>query len=209
MEHFVGLVGIAVLLFVSTNIDDMFVLLGFLVDPKFRARQVAIGQYLGIAALYGASVVGSLVSLVVPPPYIGLMGFVPLCLGLRKLRALGAGQDVEGDAEGHQGAPAGHGNIVAVAAVTIANGGDNISTYTPFFATRTMSEIAVMGLVFAGLTAIWIRAAFFLANHPTIGAPIRYHGHRMMPFLLVALGLIILYEAGSIGLLYRFLSLPT
>jgi len=80
-------------------------------------------------------------------------------------------------------ASAGHGKIVAVAAVTIANGCDNISIYTPLFATRAIDEIAVIAIVFALMTALWLGAAHYLVNHPRIGAPIRRYGHRVVPFV--------------------------
>ena len=59
--------------FVSTNVDDIFVLLGFFADPAFRARHVVLGQYLGIGALVAVSLVCSLVALVIPPAYIGFL----------------------------------------------------------------------------------------------------------------------------------------
>lgn len=203
MEHPVGLLGLAIVVFASTNVDDVFVLLGFFSDRKFRPRQVVIGQYLGITALYGISVVASLISLVVPAAYIGLLGFAPIFIGLKRLWELRAGHGAEGDPQDHEQASAGHGNIVAVAVVTMANGGDNISTYTPLFATRTVYEIAIFGLVFTVMTAAWLAAAYHLTNHPTIGAPIRRYGRRVVPFVLVALGVLILYEAQTIQLLYR------
>ncbi|MBB4571232.1 cadmium resistance transporter [Rhizobium leucaenae] len=200
MDYLFGNLSIAIVLFASTNVDDIFVLLGFFADRKFRARQIVIGQYLGIAALSGASVLASLISLVIPAAYIGLLGLVPIFLGLKKLWALRQGPD--GDPEDHDKASIGHGNIVAVAAVTIANGGDNISIYTPLFATRTSGEIAAIAIVFVVMTALWLGAAHFLVNHPAIGAPIRRYGHRVVPFVLVALGILILHEAGTVRLLW-------
>src|SRR2546422_852193 len=93
MEYLMGLVGLAIGLFATTNIDDVFVLLGFFADPKFNARQIVLGQYIGIAALYGASVVASLIALVVAPPYVGLLGLVPIALGLKKVWELCKGTD--------------------------------------------------------------------------------------------------------------------
>lgn len=78
MPSGIELIGIAVVLFVSTNVDDVFVLLGFFSDPKFRPRQVVAGQYAGILALFSVSVAASLLSLVVPPAYIGLLGVAPV-----------------------------------------------------------------------------------------------------------------------------------
>jgi cadmium resistance protein CadD (predicted permease) len=204
-HHLVELIGIAVVLFASTNVDDVFVLLGFFADPKFKARQVVFGQAIGIGVLYSASVVASLISLVVPPAYVGLLGVVPIVIGLKRVWELrkGADPNEEGVAR-HEKAPAGHGNVLAVAAITMANGGDNVSIYTPLFATRSGFDIAVIGVVFAIMTLVWLGAAYWLTRHRTIGAPIRRYGHRLVPFVLIALGIVIFYEAGTFGLL-RFL----
>ncbi len=197
------LLGLAVVLFVSTNIDDVFVLLGFFADPKFQARDVIIGQYAGIAALYGVSAVASLVSLLVPKAYIGLLGVFPIVIGANQLRHLLRGEEeTEGELERHPDAGSG-GRVFSVAAVTIANGGDNIGIYTPFFAMRPGIEIAVIGVVFAVLTGVWCLAARWLVEHPLLGAPIRRYGHRIVPFVLIGLGVLILYEAGTFSLLRR------
>jgi len=71
MEHF-RLVGIAVALFASTDIDDLFVLLSLFADRKFQVYEVVVGQYLGLAGLYGASVLAALISCVVSTAYIGV-----------------------------------------------------------------------------------------------------------------------------------------
>jgi cadmium resistance protein CadD (predicted permease) len=202
MEHLVSLFGIAVAVFTSTNVDDVFVLVGFFSHPKFRGRQVVIGQYVGIATLYGVSVVASLMSLVIPTAYIGLLGLAPIMIGLRKAWSLRNREETSEEETGTQGPSfAGRANIAAIAAVTIANGGDNISIYTPLFATRSGYDIAAIGGVFAIMTLVWLVVAHWLVNHRTIGAPIRRYGGRVVPFVLIALGFCILYDAGTFGLL--------
>jgi cadmium resistance protein CadD (predicted permease) len=57
-----ALLGLAVALFVSTNIDDVFVLVGFFSDPKLRVHDIVIGQYIGLAGLFGVSVAASMLS---------------------------------------------------------------------------------------------------------------------------------------------------
>ncbi|SCB50620.1 Cadmium resistance protein CadD, predicted permease [Rhizobium multihospitium] len=203
MGYVLGVLGVAIATFTSTNIDDIFVLLGFFADPKFRLRQIIVGQYLGIGVLYGVSAIASLLALVIPATYIGLLGFAPIYFGLRRLWELWNGVETDDNPEDHTKASAGHGNIMAVTLVTIANGGDNISVYTPLFATRSAYEVLTIGCIFAVLTAIWLVTAHSLVNHPTIGAPIRRHGHRIVPFVLIALGILILYEAETISLFWR------
>lgn len=200
---FVELIGLAVLLFASTNVDDVFVLLGFFADPQFRGRQVVVGQFLGIGTLYAASVLASFLSLVIAPAYIGVLGLAPIGLGLKKLWELRKGSEPRAEVlEGPRKVLTARSNVLAVAVVTVSNGGDNISIYTPLFATWTGFEIAIIGAVFAAMTALWLGAAHWLTHHRTIGAPIRRYGHRLVPFVLIALGLLILHEAGTFGLLW-------
>ncbi|MDX8534792.1 cadmium resistance transporter [Mesorhizobium sp. VK25A] len=190
-------IGVAATLFAASNIDDIFVLLGFFGHRKFHAHQVVIGQCLGFAVLVAVSLVASLVSLVLAPAYVGLLGFLPILIGLKKLYDLWRGGD---DDEASTPKP-GLGNIFAVAAVTVANGSDNIGIYTPVFATSTKAEIGVTLAVFATGVAVWLIFAHWLVNHPALGAPIRRYGHWLVPFALIAIGAFIIYDAGSLALL--------
>jgi len=192
-----------VALFISTDLDDVFVLLGFFADPRFRIRQVVAGQFLGIALLYAVSVVGSWVSLVMPPAFVGLLGLVPITMGLKNAWELRSSSDGnEPVSTDPRSASVGHANVMAVVAMTVANGGDNVSVYIPLFATRSGSSIAVMGIVFAIMTALWLGLAYWLTRHRTIGAPVRRYTRLLMPFVYIALGVFILYQAGSVRLLH-------
>ena len=203
-----ALIALAVGLFVTTDLDDLFVLVAFFSDARFRPRQIAAGQLAGLAALYAASVVFSLLSLVVAPAWIGFLGLLPIAIGLHAIAQLLRGDDSDDDdddAAPDANGAGGRANVLVVAATTIANGGDNLGIYTPVFATRSGTEIAVIGVVFAAMTMAWVGAAFWLTRHPTIGPPIRRHGRRVVPFVLVALGCTILYDAGSFALLKSWL----
>jgi len=203
MESFVALLGIVAVLFAWTNLDDLFVLLGFFSDPRVRARHVIVGQYMGIAVLYGVSVFASLLSIVVARAYIGLLGLAPIIIGITKLYSLwrGAGTD-EDRRDDHAVASARAGrNILSVSMTTVANGGDNIGVYTPLFATRSPVEVAAAGVVFAIMTALWCLLGYWLVHHPALGMPIRRYGYRTLPFLLISFGTWILYAAGTFSLL--------
>lgn len=181
--------------FVSTNVDDIFVLLGFFADPAFRARHVVLGQYLGIGALVAVSLVCSLIALVIPPAYIGLLGLLPIGIGVKKLWDARRGEE---DAEGGHPAPGAH-KVLAVAAVTAANGGDNLGVYVPMFATRALDERLVIIAVFAVMTALWCLVAHFLVNHRALGAPIRRYGRWLLPWVLIAIGIAILLENDTLA----------
>ena len=85
MIDILGLVTIGVAAFVATNIDDIFVLMIFFSSLTFPVRQVVLGQFIGIGLLIAISALGSLISLVVPTYIIGLMGIIPIIIGIKNL----------------------------------------------------------------------------------------------------------------------------
>lgn len=83
--EFVSLIGIGAAAFVATNIDDVVVLMVFFSSSTFHTHNIVIGQYLGIGLLITISALGSLIALVVPSYIIGLMGIVPVAIGIKEL----------------------------------------------------------------------------------------------------------------------------
>jgi cadmium resistance protein CadD (predicted permease) len=189
------LFGLAILLFASTNVDDMFVLVGFFADPKFEPREIVIGQYDGITALVGVSVVGSLLALVISRPYIGLFGIGAIGLGLKKLFDLYRDSD---DLPKENSGPSGrHTRTATVALVTLVNGADNIGIYMPAFAVRQAYEIGIVAVVFGLMTSLWCFLAHRLVQHPRYGALIRRHGRRVGPLVLIGIGVLIIVPGGQ------------
>jgi cadmium resistance protein CadD (predicted permease) len=64
-------------------------------------------------------------------------------------------------------------------------------------------EIATIALVFVVMTAFWCFAAQSMVSHPRLGAPIRRYGRRVAPIVFIGLGILILDQAGSFGLLFH------
>jgi cadmium resistance protein CadD (predicted permease) len=72
----------AITSFVSTNIDDIFVLM-VLFSQTTRYKSVVIGQYCGIGLLFCISILGTLGVNFLPEKYIGFLGVLPILLGIR------------------------------------------------------------------------------------------------------------------------------
>lgn len=193
--------GIALVVYVSTNIDDLLILAVFFADPQVRVGAVVAGRFLGLAVLVLASAAAALLAMAVPGEWIALLGLVPLALGLRLLPALfGRNGDADEETEealagAHQPARRGFtAQSLTVAGVTLANGGDNLGVYIPLFATAPQSIITYI-VVFAAMTAVWCALGYLVVNNPLIGDRIRRHGHVLLPVVLITLGLYILSDA--------------
>ncbi|HEY9632594.1 MAG TPA: cadmium resistance transporter [Coleofasciculaceae cyanobacterium] len=201
--------------FVATNIDDIIILLLFFaqVDAKFRRRHIVFGQYLGFTLLIIASLPGFFGGLVVPHEWIGLLGLLPIAIGLKQLvdrqEDTTQVQTVTSDIE-----PSSLNNSAVsflssvlnpqtykVAAVTVANGGDNISIYIPLFAGNTLISLGVILGVFFVMVGVWCAIAYRLTRQPTLARVLSRYGHAVVPFVLIGLGLFILYERGTFRLL--------
>jgi cadmium resistance protein CadD (predicted permease) len=176
--------------FVSTNIDDLFLLVGYFSDRSFSRDLIFAGQILGMAAIVAISLVAAFVAFAISPAHVGLLGLAPIIIGIGKLLRLGKTEDGQPTAAG----------ILQVAAVTVVNGGDNIAAYTPIFATQGPREMSATLAIFAILTLVWCFAALGLVRHTALGKPLRRYGHVLLPFILIGLGILILYRSGAVNL---------
>ena len=189
----------SLLTFVSTNIDDIFILTLFYGNKRFKEREIVTGQLLGIGALIFISLLASMIGLLIPLPYIGLLGLFPIYLGVKALWSQNQNENDESDLDIDK-AHKPQGNTLSVAGVTIANGGDNIAIYIPLFATLTWSHKLTMVMIFLVMTLVWCILARYLTRHPLVSKTVDKYGHSITPFVLILLGAYILYESGSIGL---------
>jgi cadmium resistance protein CadD (predicted permease) len=196
MIDILGLVAIGVGAFAATNIDDIFVLMIFFSSLTFPVRHVVIGQYLGIGLLIVISALGSLIALVVPIYIIGLMGIIPIAIGIKNLAEIRKKDDSYSRQVVQNKKNKSYLSFLAVAGVTFSNGGDNIGVYIPLFSKyNTLSQITALTAVFITMTAVWCIVAYYFVNHPLVASRIRYTGNVILPFVLIGLGIYILTES--------------
>jgi len=207
MEWFIGTVAIAFTAFTATNIDDILILTIFFaqVDAKFRPRHILIGQYLGFAVVILASLPGYFGSLIIDHKWIGLLGFLPIVIGLKELLKKPEEITVKRCVifttnQSPLIAP----QTYHVAAVTFANSGDNIGIYIPLFASSNVISLSITIATFLLLIAVWCYAAYQFSTHPAIAKFLSQYSNAIVPFVLIALGIYILYESDTYQLLPFF-----
>jgi cadmium resistance transport/sequestration family protein len=190
--------------FCATNLDDILILLLFFtqVGTHFRRRQIVTGQYLGFAALVLASLPGFLGGLLLPRPWIGLLGLVPIFIGLSRLLNPEEEENNEVSALAPQDSPSLGGFLSAqtygVAAITFANGGDNIGIYMPLFASCSWESLAIILGEFFLLVGVWCYAAYQLTKIQMIAENLTRYGNFIIPFVLMGLGILILIDSHTL-----------
>jgi cadmium resistance protein CadD (predicted permease) len=118
--------------------------------------RIVIGQYLGFAAILVAAVAAAFGATFLPESVIPYLGLLPLALGIKTAWQTWKNRDSAED-DSTQIGPGGP-TILGVAAVTFANGGDNIGVYVPVFATAGVDGMSVYTVIFLLLVAVWCAA---------------------------------------------------
>ncbi|MBB5873872.1 cadmium resistance protein CadD (predicted permease) [Allocatelliglobosispora scoriae] len=191
-----GTVATAIGVFAGTNIDDLIVLTVLFLAARATGRprpwQIWVGQATGIALLVTASAAMALGLAAIPDEWVGLLGLVPLGLGIWGFVQVFRGGD---EAE----PPVVAAGALAVAGLTVANGADNIAVYAPVFRTLGLTGTLLTIGVFALLVAVWCAAGSWLGSHRAVVAVMRRHGHWLVPAVFVAIGVVIILESGVLA----------
>ena len=185
-------------LFLVTNIDDIIVLSLFFArgaGQRGTTTKIVVGQYLGFGGILLASVAVTFgAGLFLPDDAIPYFGLIPLLLGVYAARRVWCNGD---DDDSVADKPI---SALAVAAVTFANGGDNIGVYVPVFLAVGTGALVAYCVVFLALVAVLVLAARFVATRKPIAEVLERWEHILFPLVLIVLGLVILIEGGAFGL---------
>ena len=183
-------------LFAGTNIDDAVVLSLLCAASRAGGRprrwEIWAGQYTGFAVLAGVSLAVGRGLALVPGHWLWALGLVPLGLGVVNLitavRSLYRGERPPAPSAG---------GAFGVAMLTIANGGDNLAAYTPFFAATGTAQAVVTLVVFAACVALWCAGGVLLTRHPRVTRVFARYGHWILPVAYILLGLYILHKLNA------------
>ncbi|MFB2894557.1 cadmium resistance transporter [Aerosakkonemataceae cyanobacterium BLCC-F50] len=198
--------------FCATNIDDLAILLLLFSqkNPSFRYQQILFGQYMGFTILVITSLPGFLGRLVITQYAIGLLGFIPIILGLdRLLNKKDELSEVELPTELSINSILN--NLISpqtytVAALTIANGTDNISVYVPLFAHSSFSNLLVIISIFFWLLGVWCYAAQKLKDNLTVARLLTSYCNSFVAVFLIILGIFIVLDSQVLNFTKLFFS---
>jgi cadmium resistance protein CadD (predicted permease) len=131
----------------------------------------------------------------VPDEWVGLLGLIPLAIGVLALVRSLRGKDDDDEAESALKAV----GLLGVAGITIANGGDNIAIYTPVFRTVSTTDALVTIAVFLVLLALWCLLARAVGTNEKVTEALEKVEHWLVPMVFIGLGVFILIESGTLA----------
>ena len=186
----------ALAVYVSTSIDYLLILM--IIFSQSSTKGIIGGQYLGTGMLVAFSLFTAYVLNLIPEDWIiGLLGLIPLYLGIR---IAFKGEQDEDEDEVLEKMEAGGGNRLfwTVALITVASGGDNLGIYIPYFTSLTGLETGVALIVFAISVAILCYVSYRLSKITLISETIENYQRVVVSLVFIGLGIYIMMENGTI-----------
>lgn len=198
----------AIGVYISTSIDYLIVLIILFAQLSQNKQKwhIYAGQYLGTGLLVGVSLVAAYVVNFVPKAWmVGLLGLIPIYLGIR-FAIVGEGEEEE-EEEIIERLEQSKANQLfwTVTLLTIASGGDNLGIYIPYFASLDWAQTLVALLVFAIGVIIFCKLSQMLSSIPLISETIEKYTRIIVPLVFIPLGLYIMYESGTIETFINFI----
>ena len=198
----------AIGVYISTSIDYLIALIILFAQLSQNKQKwhIYAGQYLGTGLLVGVSLVAAYVVNFVPEAWmVGLLGLIPIYLGIR-FAIVGEGEEEE-EEEIIERLEQSKANQLfwTVTLLTIASGGDNLGIYIPYFASLDWAQTLVALLVFAIGVIIFCKLSRVLSSIPLISETIEKYKRIIVPLVFIPLGLYIMYESGTIETFLNFI----
>ena len=154
MNGLILIIFVAAAAFLATNTDNLALLVVFLLRYRCHRLVVGIAYLVGLSLVVLLSFLLSLLAGAVPVQYLGLLGFVPISIGVVGIYRLIRGPAAESDSRQEQTASAAA-VFVATMFTQLGNSTDTLLTFGPLFADSMraasymiMFTIAVMGALF-------------------------------------------------------------
>ncbi len=196
----------------ATTFDDNLYLTAFFgkVNRTFRPKHIVLGEFVGFTALVLASLPGFFGGLLIPSTWIGLLGLLPIIIGISHLMSReDGGEEVQTVSMNFTSGAKSHRHkkslwatlrdrqTYRVSAVTIANGGNNIGIYVPLFASSNLPSLGVILCVCYVSVGVWCCLSYFMTRNPLMAPLLTRYGRKIFPFVLIWLGFSILMKSES------------
>lgn len=184
---------VAAATFISTSLDNLFLLMGLVGGSGLRRRDIALGYGASVAVVLAAGVAGNLIADLAAPGWLRFLGAVPLAMGLWRVRAL---RRTPAPAAADEAVRGGTG-IATIFGVMLAASGDSLVVFTSLMAETADAMVLVIIVTALSMSVGWSALARWVVEHPAL-APFLHRCERwIVPPLLVAIGLYILLDTST------------
>ena len=196
MNNLIAIIPIAAGAFVATNLDNFILLVSLLARYRNRTSIVVAGYFTCMLLLgFIGYWIGEFAN-IAPVEYVGLLGLVPIVIGVVEFGRLRRGaaktsvaREISGD--GVQKV------FMATLASQFSNGADTIVVFGVLFADSMPSANILILLTIAAMAVIFVLVGIYAVRRPAISKWSDRYAHRVMPLVLIIVGVYILANTAT------------
>jgi cadmium resistance transport/sequestration family protein len=185
----------SVVVFVATSVDELVVLTTIFAYAERRkaVAQVYAGQLISQALILTISVLAAFGIETISQKGIGLLGVLPIVLGIRIL--LG-GDDEDQAHETANRLDSSAGFTLTVALIAIGGGGEELAVFIPFLGSLAVPELVMALLTLLLLVPVWCRVSQRIASIKRIQEWIARYQRLFVPVIFIGLGAFVIIDSG-------------
>jgi len=196
MTSALTIISVAAFAYVATNLDNFTLLVSLL--SRYRRNRVAVAAayFAGTAILCAAGFLIGEAAETAPLEYLGLLGVIPMTIGIVWLVRLfrPAGKPPGAETSGSAGKKAA---FAATLTTQLGNGTDTIVTFGALFADSTASADYLIVLTVALMAVLFVTLALYGVSHSALGSWIDRYMPRIAPFILIVVGAYIIANTAT------------
>ena len=176
--------------FAATNIDNLALLVAWLIEGRKNRRPVLQGYGLGMTALLAVCVAFGLGAAQIPIEWIGYLGILPIVLGVRGLVVLFRDRRRAADHTSPIASPSAR--PLSIAGTQLANGTDTALVFGPLLADSEIGVDLTMIGGFVIMSVAWFGLARLLESQASQIRVLERYGNWIAPIVLIVVGFYIL-----------------
>jgi cadmium resistance protein CadD (predicted permease) len=196
MNSMIAIIPIAAGAYAATNLDNFILLVALLARYRNRTSYV-VAAYLACVLIFGfvGLWIGKAAD-IAPVEYLGLLGLVPISIGVVELIQLRRGKAKvtvakEESDDGEQKV------FVTTLSSQLGNGADTIVVFGVLFIDSVPSADFLTILTLAAMAVIFVGVGIYAVRHPALCEWIDRYAYRVMPFILIIVGVYIVANTAT------------
>jgi len=196
MNDVLTIIAVSAGAYIATNLDNLILLVALYSRYKNHPKTVTAGYFAGMAAIGVICLVIGLGGDFVPVSYLGMLGFIPIFMGVIALLQLTRTKQAEVDAS-FAGESSRNTIFLAVLMTQLSNGADTIITFSVFLADSTPATDYLIALTYLAMITVFAGLAFYALQHRKLSVFLDRYGRYVTPLILILVGLYIISNTAS------------
>jgi len=196
MSDILIIIGVTAGAFIGTNLDNLLLLAAMYSRYGQHTGIVTAGYFAGMILIGFITLVIGEVGDIIPLAYLGLLGVVPMMMGIISLWKLFRSKQ-PGEVISIAAGDTRLAVFFALISTQLSNSADSIITFSALYADSSDPSDYMVAPTFLAMAGVFAGMAYYSVKHPKLSRFLSRYGQYVTPFILILVGYYILSNTAS------------